>query len=75
MTKPIKEYVFRPIDGQWKDVAGSGEILADVLTHFDILIDDRAQFVRLIDYERGCSFWYRAYNQAKITLTIWELGK
>ena len=74
MEKPIHEYVFRNVDGIWRDVAGNGDILADVLLRYDLLVDDKAEFIRFKDYERGIYMWYRAYNEAKITLTVWRLG-
>lgn len=74
MNKPLCEYVFRNVDGVWRDVAGNGDILADVLRRHNLLIDDKAVFIRFKDYERGFYIWYRAYNEAKITLTVWRLG-
>lgn len=74
MKDPIHEYVFRNVDGVWRDVAGDGDILADVLLRYDLVVDDKAQFVRFIDYEYDIYILYRAYNDAKITLTVWRLG-
>ena len=74
MEKPIHKYVFRNVDGIWRDVAGNGDILADVLIRYDLVVDDKAEFIRFKDYERGIYMWYRAYNEAKITLTVWRLG-
>lgn len=74
MNKPVHEYIFRCVDGIWRDVAGNGDILADVLRRYDLLVDDKAVFIRFKDYERGVYIWYRAYNEAKITLTVWRLG-
>lgn len=73
MKDPIREYVFRNVDGVWRDVTGDGDILADVLLQYDLVVDDKAQFVRFIDYEHDIYILYRAYNDAKITLTIWRL--
>lgn len=71
MRKPIKEFIFRGIDGMWRDCS-SGVVLADVLAEYELLIDDRTQFARINDYERGLSIWYRA-NGGKITLTFWSI--
>lgn len=70
MNKPLKFYSFRIIDGIWRDVAGTGDVLADVLSEYGILIDDRAQFCRLIDNERQLIIVYRAYGALKIELTV-----
>lgn len=71
MRHALKEYVFHNWSGKWTD-ASTNEVLADVLAKYEIIVDDRTQFARLYDYERGVSFWYRAYS-GKITLTLWEL--
>ena len=73
MAKPLKEMIFRPIDGIWRDCS-NGAVLADVLNEYDIIVDDRAEFIRLRDYDRNVSIWYRA-SAGKITITIWYLGK
>lgn len=73
MTNVIKSYVFRPIDGIWRDVKNDGEILADVLEFWDIIVDDKCQFARFYDYDRGHSIWWRAYGSLKIELTIYKL--
>lgn len=73
MKKPRESFIFRPIDGIWVDVLGKDQIiLADVLMSYDILIDDRTQFARLYDYEKGIAIWYRAHA-LKIELTIFDL--
>lgn len=71
MTKPIKEMIFRVIDGMWRDCS-DGKILARVLYEYDLVIDDRTQFARIYDYERKVCFWYRA-SAGKIKLTLWAL--
>ena len=63
--------IFRPIDGIWRDCS-SGAVLADVLDEYELVIDDRAEFIRLRDYDRNVSIWYRA-GANKVTITIWEL--
>lgn len=50
-----------------------GEILADFLSNRGIVIDDRAQFARLYDYDLNECIWYRAYGSQKITITIWDI--
>lgn len=67
------EYIFRLVDGVWRDVTGRGDILADILVKYGILLDDRTQFARLYDYDEGVCFTYRAYSGAKITLSISQL--
>lgn len=71
MRKPIKQMIFRDIDGMWRDCS-YGAILADVLSEYNLLIDDRTQFARIYDYERGVCFWYRA-SAGNIKLTLWAL--
>lgn len=71
MTKPVKEMIFRPIDGIWQDCS-NGAVLADVLSEYELVIDNRAEFIRLKDYQRNLSIWYRA-SAGKITITIREL--
>lgn len=71
MTKPLREMIFRPIDGIWRDCS-NGVVLADVLNEFELIIDDRAEFIRLKDYQRNISIYYRA-SAGKITITIWKL--
>ena len=73
MSKPLHYYQFRFVGGMWRDVAGNGDVLADVLSEWEIEIDYRTQFARLKDYERGLQFLFRAYTCAKIELTITKL--
>lgn len=72
MAKPLKEMIFRPIDGIWRDCS-TGVVLADLLQEYDIVIDDRAEFLRLRDYNRNVSIWVRL-AAGKVTITIWKLG-
>ena len=65
--------IFRPIDGIWRDCS-NGAVLADVLDEYELVIDDRAEFIRLRDYRRNVSIWYRAGSN-KVTITIWSLDK
>lgn len=73
MTKPLREMIFREIDGIWRDCS-TGAVLADVLSAWDMVVDDRAEFMRLRDYNRNVSIWYRA-SAGKVKITIWSLGK
>lgn len=74
MTKPLKEYDFRQIGGLWRDIKSSEQrILSDVLEEYRIIVDDRAEFVRLRDYDRNVMIWYRV-NGGKITITIWGVN-
>lgn len=72
MTKPIHEYIFRPMPEIWTD-ASTGEVLADVLQKYAIIVDDRTQFARLYDYDECVCYYYRA-TAGKITITIWKIG-
>lgn len=72
MQKPICEYRFHLVDGLWRDVKGEGAILADVLSLYDIIIDDRCKFARIYDYDRAICFWYRV-DGGLITLTLWQI--
>lgn len=72
MTKPICEYIFRPMPEIWTD-ASTGKVLADVLAEYGIIVDDRTQFARINDYEHNMCFWYRAYTGGKISLTLYRL--
>ena len=72
MTKPLKEMIFRPVKGIWKNVAGDSATLADVLTGLNLIIDDKCEFARFKDYENNISIWYRA-KAMKITITIWQM--
>lgn len=73
MTKPLKEMIFRPIGEIWRDCS-TGAVLADVLNEYDIVIDDRAEFMRLRDYDRNVSIWVRAGTN-KVTITIWKIDE
>ena len=72
MSKPLQETNFFLIDGAWRDTYGN--ILADVLAKYGLLIDDRTQFARIYDYERMIIFYFRA-SAGKITLTLWRMEK
>lgn len=74
MTKPIAEFQFREIEGLYRDVlAKEGKVLADVLHEYDLVVDDKAEFIRFKDYVKGLAIWYRSYG-GQVTLTIWKLG-
>lgn len=68
--KPLQENNFFLIEGAWRDTYGN--ILADVLAKYGLLIDDRTQFARIYDYERMIIFYFRA-SAGKITLTLWRI--
>lgn len=70
MIKPLQEITFFPMDGIWQDV--EGHVLADFLSLYDIIIDDRTQFARLYDYDRKICIYYRG-TAGKVTITIWRL--
>lgn len=69
IKKPIKEYIFRPIGGQYIDVS-TNKILADVLLELNIILDDKTEFARIRTDET--LIFYRAYTGAKITIEIWK---
>lgn len=74
MSNILKEYLFRPVDNVWRNVNGDGEVLADVLRQYDVIMDDRCQFTRLYDYDAGWCLIYRAYGAMKITMTFYSLN-
>lgn len=74
MTKPIATYVFRLIDGCWREVRQDAGLLAEVLGQWELDFDYRIQFARVYDYERGICFLYRA-AAGKITLELWRIDK
>ena len=69
--KPMAEYIFRNVDGYWRNISGESEILADVLHKLEIDFPDKCEFARYNDYENQRSIWIRAYG-GKITITIWK---
>ena len=72
MQRPIVEYTFKQVDGKWVDIKGEGFLLADVLESYGIIVDERTEFLRLRDYSRMISFWYRDMG-GKVTLTLWRM--
>lgn len=71
MVKPKLNLVFRPVDGIW--TSAEGIVLANFLAERGIVVDDRATFVRMTDYDTNECIWYRAYGSQKITITIWNI--
>ena len=74
MTKPLNEYVFRPIEDQWVDVKNNAGLLADFLGERSLLVDDRTQFARIYDYDAGILYYYRA-GAGSVRITLWALDK
>lgn len=72
MAKPIQTLIFRPINGIWTDTRENAGTLADFLTAYDLLIDDRMQFARFYDYDEGIEFLYRA-SAGKVEIEMWEI--
>lgn len=70
MTKPLQEVRFFCIDGMWVDSLGN--VLADFLASYDLVIDDRMQFGRFYDYERRLCIYYRG-SAGKVVITLWRL--
>lgn len=70
MRKPLQDISFFLMGKTWQDV--NGVVLADFLSLYDIVIDDRTQFARLYDYERMISIYIRA-QAGKVQITIWRL--
>lgn len=71
--KPLCEMIFKKVQGVWRNVAGDSAILADVLTAFELQIDDRCEFARIKDHDNNLEIYYRR-NGGKITLTLWQLN-
>ena len=72
MVKPLQDIIFRPIDGLWQ--SADGVVLADFLSSYDIVMDDRTQFARLYDYGRMLCFHYRA-SAGKVQITVNRIFK
>lgn len=74
MRKELYKHVFVPVNGIWTDVSSpEPATLAQVMHSLDMIIDDRTQFARLYDYERGIEIWYRAYGAMRITIDLYPL--
>lgn len=73
MVQPLKTYVFRPVNDAWVDVKGDGELLADVLRCYDLVIDDKCEFARFKDLEHNLEIWYRVRGALCISIDVWEL--
>lgn len=72
MVKPLQDIIFREVNGKWIDPLGN--LLADFLAEYDIIVDDRCQFARLYDYKRMVLFYYRA-SHGKVQITLWRIYK
>ena len=70
MIKPLQDITFHQMGEMFMDA--EGHVLADVLSSYEIVVDDRCQFARLYDYERMICIYYRA-SARKVRLTIWRL--
>lgn len=69
----LKNYDFRLIDGMWRDVLNHEQkTLAQVLQEYGLLVDDRAQFCRLYDFDLELEFKYRAHA-ARVELFVYSL--
>lgn len=74
MVKPLKDYEFRLIGGVFRDIKNQEqELLTDVLTKYEIIVDDRTQFARLYDYVREVVIYYRSHGNV-VTIIIWKMG-
>lgn len=72
MNKPIKKIIFQPMQGIWQDDASDSGTLAETLQRLGIIIDDRTQFARLYDYEKGIQI--NVHIGARNTyIEIWQL--
>lgn len=71
MVKPKLFLVFRPVEGIW--TSAEGIVLANFLAERGMIIDDRAEFVRMKDYDAHEYIWFRVCGSQKITITIWDL--
>lgn len=74
IKEPLKQYIFRYVDGMWRDVRDYNYLLSDFFTEYDVNFDERIEFARFYDYDRNICIWYRAYNQAKVTVDIWPVN-
>lgn len=73
MVKPLKDYDFRLVGGVFRDIKyQEQELLTDVLTKYEIIVDDRTQFARLYDYVRDIVIYYRSHGNV-VTITIWKM--
>ena len=72
MQKPLKEMIFKPVEGTWVNVADDSATLADVLSALSLQIDDKCEFARFKDYENKLYIWYRA-SAMRVTITIYLL--
>lgn len=72
MKKPLKEYIFRPINGKWVEVKENAGLLCDFLAERSLLVDDRTQFARIYDHDEGILYYYRA-GAGKVEITLWRL--
>lgn len=61
-NEPRREYRFRLVDGIWRDVTGTGRVLADVLADYDLDIDYRVEYARIKDFERGLYYIFRVFG-------------
>lgn len=66
--------IFILANGIWKDVAGDSGTLAEFLSEYDLLIDDRTQFARIYDYENNICIFYKVVNAIKIQIDIWQIS-
>lgn len=69
-----KNFIFREIGGMWRRVDSQEPkplILSDLLEQLNIVVDEHAQFVRIVRYKEYYKeiIEYRAYNSAKIIVT------
>lgn len=72
--KFVSFFTFRLIGGMWRDLETGSLVLADVLADYELDIDYRTQFARIMDSERGLIYEYRAYTGGKITFNVWQIG-
>lgn len=54
-------------------MSAEGIVLANFLAERGIVVDDRATFVRMTDYDENECIWYRVCGCQKITITIWDI--
>lgn len=74
MIKLIQEITFRLVDNRWINVTGDSETtLADYLRNLDIIVDDKCEFARFIDYDKNWSIWYKVQTM-QVTIEIWDIN-
>lgn len=73
-NKPT-QYIFKLVQGIWRNITGDSEILADFLERLELNIDDKTQYARIIDYENNLYYIFHRVNWEKITIEVWKINE